>query len=190
MLRTTDASIHRNGRTARAMQAEFSMLMIPDEWKVVKALLNSLNRGLVFLFHLVITIDAKQMLTQSCKCQSTLAFSTRSGHRCGELGRLTMFSTRRTMTKSGWGRLQRYSELEVTRCATLCLASLFIFYGDSETENTSASKGRKENGQRVVMMKAELGEMISKPLIARGVSTKYITLGNQVFGLLHPSESL
>jgi len=48
--RSADAYIHRNGRTARAMQAGFSMLMIaPDERRVVRALLKSLNRGSLFL---------------------------------------------------------------------------------------------------------------------------------------------
>ena len=44
--RTADAYIHRNGRTARAMQKGFSMLMsAPDERRLVKALLDSLGRG-------------------------------------------------------------------------------------------------------------------------------------------------
>ena len=44
--RSADTYIHRNGRTARAMQKGFSMLMsAPDERRVVKALLGSLGRG-------------------------------------------------------------------------------------------------------------------------------------------------
>ena len=46
--RSADMYIHRNGRTARAMQEGpgFSMLMsAPDERRVVKALLGSLGRG-------------------------------------------------------------------------------------------------------------------------------------------------
>lgn len=44
--RSADTYIHRNGRTARAMQKGFSMLMVaPDERRVVKALFGSLQRG-------------------------------------------------------------------------------------------------------------------------------------------------
>jgi ATP-dependent RNA helicase DDX24/MAK5 len=47
--RSADTYIHRNGRTARAMQKGFSMLMLaPDERRVVKALLGSLGRGSSF----------------------------------------------------------------------------------------------------------------------------------------------
>jgi ATP-dependent RNA helicase DDX24/MAK5 len=43
---SADTYIHRNGRTARAMQKGFSMLMsAPDDRRVVKALLGSLGRG-------------------------------------------------------------------------------------------------------------------------------------------------
>ena len=48
--RSADAYIHRNGRTARAMQKGFSMLMsAPDERRIVKALLDSLGRGDFFI---------------------------------------------------------------------------------------------------------------------------------------------
>lgn len=43
--RSTDVYVHRNGRTARAMRAGFSMLMCaPDERRVVRALLTNLGR--------------------------------------------------------------------------------------------------------------------------------------------------
>ena len=53
--RSADTYIHRNGRTARAMQKGFSMLMsAPDERRVVKALLGSLGRGEFFF---IIAVD-------------------------------------------------------------------------------------------------------------------------------------
>ncbi|KAI0942156.1 hypothetical protein AcW1_009535 [Taiwanofungus camphoratus] len=43
--RTADAYVHRNGRTARAMRRGFSLLICaPDERRIVKALMGSLNR--------------------------------------------------------------------------------------------------------------------------------------------------
>ena len=43
--RTVDAYIHRNGRTARAQQSGFSLLMCaPDERRIVRALFGSLGR--------------------------------------------------------------------------------------------------------------------------------------------------
>jgi len=44
--RTADAYIHRSGRTARAENKGFSMLMIgPDERRIIRALMASLARG-------------------------------------------------------------------------------------------------------------------------------------------------
>jgi superfamily II DNA/RNA helicase len=49
--RSADTYIHRSGRTARAMNKGFSMLVIgPDERRVVKALMGSLSRGLFVYF--------------------------------------------------------------------------------------------------------------------------------------------
>lgn len=53
--RTADTYIHRNGRTARANRKGFSMLMCaPEERRVVKALMHSLNRGKCFSLHITI----------------------------------------------------------------------------------------------------------------------------------------
>jgi len=44
--RTADAYIHRSGRTARAENKGFSMLMIgPDERRIIRVLMASLSRG-------------------------------------------------------------------------------------------------------------------------------------------------
>ena len=44
--RTADAYVHRNGRTARAARKGFSLLMVaPDERRVVRALMGSLQRS-------------------------------------------------------------------------------------------------------------------------------------------------
>lgn len=44
--RTADTYVHRNGRTARAKMEGVSLLLCaPEERKVVRALLGSLNRG-------------------------------------------------------------------------------------------------------------------------------------------------
>ena len=47
--RTADTYIHRSGRTARAMNKGFSMLMIgPDERRIIRALMTSLTRGVPY----------------------------------------------------------------------------------------------------------------------------------------------
>ena len=47
--RTADTYIHRSGRTARAMNKGFSMLMIgPDERRITRALMTSLTRGVPY----------------------------------------------------------------------------------------------------------------------------------------------
>jgi len=47
--RTADTYIHRSGRTARAMNKGFSMLMIgPDERRIIRALMTSLARGVPY----------------------------------------------------------------------------------------------------------------------------------------------
>ena len=59
------------------------------------------------------------------------------------------------------------------------LALIFRICSDTDNGNSSALERKKDNGQRAAM-KAELREMILKPLVAQGVYTKYITSGSQV----------
>lgn len=49
----------------------------------------------------------------------------------------------------------------------------------SDSENEGASSTKRENNGQSAAMKAELREMISQPLVARCVSTKYITSGSR-----------
>lgn len=68
--RTADTYVHRNGRTARANRKGFSMLMCaPEERRVVKALMHSLERGahaLFLSFPLAIVPDTTTRIS-SCK---------------------------------------------------------------------------------------------------------------------------
>ena len=52
------------------------------------------------------------------------------------------------------------------------------YCSDSGNEGGSSSKRKKVDGERAAM-KAELRRMTSKPLVARGISIRYITSGSR-----------
>lgn len=49
----------------------------------------------------------------------------------------------------------------------------------SEDEDNPTKRKRKRTSAQTASLKAELKEMLSQPLIARGVSTRYITSGSR-----------
>lgn len=51
-------------------------------------------------------------------------------------------------------------------------------YSESESENPTKQKLKAKNA-KVAAMKAELKAMLAQPLIAKGISTRYITSGSR-----------
>jgi ATP-dependent RNA helicase DDX24/MAK5 len=52
-------------------------------------------------------------------------------------------------------------------------------YSDSDDEEKISNQKRKAKDGAMVRMKAELKHLLSQPLIARGISTRYITSGSR-----------
>ncbi|KAJ7185672.1 ATP-dependent RNA helicase [Mycena filopes] len=154
--RSADAYVHRNGRTARAMQKGFSMLMCsPDERRVVRALLGSLGRQESEIAEMGIELN----LLDKLKDRVQLARQIETTHH----------KIKKANHDRKW--MQETAEaLEVD------LDSDFI--SDSDEEKPSNQK-RKAKDIKNANLKAELKRLLAQPLVARGVSTRYITSGSR-----------
>jgi len=154
--RSADTYIHRNGRTARAMQKGFSMLMsAPDERRVVKALLGSLGRDESSIPELSIELSMLDKL----KTRVQLARKIENAQH----------KIKKTNHDRKWMK-------ETAETLGVDLDSDFI--SDSDERKISNQK-RKAKDSAMVRMKAELQNLLSQPLIARGISTRYITSGSR-----------
>ncbi|KAJ7778256.1 ATP-dependent RNA helicase [Mycena metata] len=154
--RSADAYVHRNGRTARAMQKGFSMLMCsPDERRVVRALLGSLGRQESEIAEMGIELN----LLDKLKERVLLARQIETTHH----------KIKKANHDRKW--MQETAEaLEVE------LDSDFV--SDSDEEKPSNQK-RKAKDLKNANLKAELKRLLAQPLVARGVSTRYITSGSR-----------
>ena len=56
----------------------------------------------------------------------------------------------------------------------------FICLSDSDDEEKISNQKRRAKNNAMVNMKAELKHLLSQPLIARGISTRYITSGSRL----------
>ncbi|KAJ7158246.1 ATP-dependent RNA helicase [Mycena crocata] len=154
--RSADAYVHRNGRTARAMQKGFSMLMCsPDERRVVRALLGSLGRQESEIAEMGIELN----LLDKLKERVLLARQIEQTHH----------KIKKANHDRKW--MQETAEaLEVD------LDSDFV--SDSDEDKPSNQK-RKAKDVKNANLKSELKRLLAQPLVARGVSTRYITSGSR-----------
>ncbi|KAJ6595890.1 ATP-dependent RNA helicase [Mycena vulgaris] len=154
--RSADAYVHRNGRTARAMQKGFSMLMCsPDERRVVRALLGSLGRQDTEIAEMSIELN----LLDKLKARVQLARQIETTHH--------------KIKKANHDR--RWMQ-ETAEALEVELDSDFV--SDSDEEKPSNQK-RKAKDLKNANLKAELKRLLAQPLVARGVSTRYITSGSR-----------
>lgn len=56
----------------------------------------------------------------------------------------------------------------------------FDLISDSDDEGKISNQKRKAKNSAMASMKAELKHLLSQPLIARGISTRYITSGSRL----------
>uniref|UniRef100_D8QHD9 RNA helicase n=1 Tax=Schizophyllum commune (strain H4-8 / FGSC 9210) TaxID=578458 RepID=D8QHD9_SCHCM len=154
--RSADAYIHRNGRTARANAAGFSMLMCaPDERKVARSLLNSVGRQ----FDDIPELPVERSLFDKLKARIQLAKQIDTAqHR-----------VKKEKHERKWMR-------EAADAMEVELDSDFM--SDSESEAPS-KRQKKAANSKTAALKAQLKELLAQPLVARGVSTKYITSGSR-----------
>ncbi|KAJ6470650.1 ATP-dependent RNA helicase [Mycena vitilis] len=154
--RSADAYVHRNGRTARAMCKGFSMLMCsPDERRVVRALLGSLGRQESEIAEMSIELNMLDKLKERVQ----LARQIEQTHH----------KIKKANHDRKWMK-ETADALEVE------LDSDFI--SDSDEDKPSNQK-RKAKDLKNANLKAELKRLLAQPIVARGVSTRYITSGSR-----------
>ncbi|KXN89342.1 ATP-dependent RNA helicase MAK5 [Leucoagaricus sp. SymC.cos] len=154
--RTADTYIHRSGRTARALNKGFSMLMVgPDERRVVKALMSSMSRDETELPELTVELN----LLDKLKARVQLARQIdQSQHK-----------VKKANYEKSWMK-------ETAEALGVDLDSDYMSDSDSEKQS---NRERKATEAKAHVLKDQLKVLLAQPLVARGVSTKYITSGSR-----------
>ncbi|KAF5310717.1 hypothetical protein D9619_008153 [Psilocybe cf. subviscida] len=155
--RSADTYIHRNGRTARAMRKGFSMLMVaPDERRVVRALLGNLNRDEAEIPEITVELSMLDKL----KTRIQLARKIENAQH----------KIKKTNHDRNWMR---------ETAETLGVELDSDYMSESDNESKLSTQKRKAKDHKMQAMKAELKHLLSQPLIAKGVSARYITSGSR-----------
>ncbi|KAH7920183.1 ATP-dependent RNA helicase [Leucogyrophana mollusca] len=155
--RSADVFVHRNGRTARAMRKGFSLLMCaPDERRVVKALLASLGRQDVDIPE----ISVELTLLDKLKARILLARQIDTAQH----------KIKKQNHERNWIK-------EAAEAMEIELDSDIL--SGSEDEGQPSKFKRKKSNVKTASLKAELNKLLSQPLLARGISTRYITSGSR-----------
>ncbi|KAI0324312.1 DEAD-domain-containing protein [Cubamyces sp. BRFM 1775] len=154
--RTADAYVHRNGRTARAMRRGFSLLMCaPDERKVVRALMHSLGRQEEEIPEMPVEL----YMLDKLKARLQLAREIDA----------VQHKVKKENHERNWLK-------EAAEAMEIELDSDLASDDDGATDAPSKQR-RKALAAKTAALKAELKAMLAQPLVARGVSTRYITSG-------------
>ncbi|THH03666.1 hypothetical protein EW146_g10368 [Bondarzewia mesenterica] len=155
--RSADVYVHRNGRTARAKRSGFSMLMCgPEERRVVRALLGSLGRQ---------ENDIPEMLVEHHlldKLKPRLYIAK-------EIDKVR-HKTKKANHERNWMKA-------TAEAMDIELGSDFASSGEEDVG--MHNRQVKAQNAKVASLKAELKQLLAQPLVARGVSTRYITSGSR-----------
>ncbi|PFH50638.1 hypothetical protein AMATHDRAFT_144681 [Amanita thiersii Skay4041] len=154
--RTADAYIHRNGRTARAMRKGFSLILCaPGERKVVTELFHSLGRDESKVPEMSVELDILDKL----KARVQLARQIdRAQHKVKKV-KYDQRWMRETAEALG---VELDSDME-------CVL---------EDDKPSAKNQKVQDG-KTAALKAQLRQLLSQPLLAKGISVRYITSGTR-----------
>ncbi|KAI0087341.1 DEAD-domain-containing protein [Irpex rosettiformis] len=157
--RSADVYVHRNGRTARAMRNGFSLLMCaPDERKIVKALLGSLKRS----EDEIPEISVEHYLLDKLKERIQLARQIDNAQH----------KIKKENHEKHWLK-------EAAEAMEIELDSDFELSSGDERKAGPSKHQRKSRNAKTTALKAELKQLLAQPLVARGVSTRYITSGSR-----------
>ncbi|CAE6395872.1 unnamed protein product [Rhizoctonia solani] len=149
--RTADAYVHRNGRTARAQREGFSLLLIaPNERGIMKGLMDSLKREEP-VAELPIEHDILDRLKQRVQLARQID--------------VAQHKVKKDNHEKNWLK-------ETAEALEIELDS------DMEVHNEKSHHAKK-NSAKVQKLKLELKELLSEPLVARGISRRYITSGSR-----------
>lgn len=155
--RSADVFVHRNGRTARAMQKGFSLLMCsPEERRVVRSLLAKLGRREDDFP----AISVEMTLLDDLKARIHLARQID----------LQQHKVKKQNHERHWLK-------DTAEAMDIELDPDFM--SASEDESNPSRRQQKRTETKTASLKAELRELLSKPLLVRGVSAKYITFGSR-----------
>ncbi|GJE85511.1 DEAD/DEAH box helicase [Phanerochaete sordida] len=158
--RSADVYVHRNGRTARAMRSGFSLLMVsPDERRVVRALLGSLGRQEEEIPDMSIEL----YLLDKIKARIQVA---------KDIDSLQHKVKKENHEKNWLKEAAAAMEIEVD-------SDMGLSDDDGAAAAIPSKHQRKTTNAKTAVLKAELKELLAQPLIARGVSTRYITSGSR-----------
>ncbi|EMD35512.1 hypothetical protein CERSUDRAFT_139322 [Gelatoporia subvermispora B] len=157
--RAADGYVHRNGRTARASRRGFSLLLCaPDERRLVRALLGSLGRQEEEIPEMPVEL----YLLDKLKARIQLAREVDTAQH----------KVRKEKHERNW--LKTTAEaMEIE------LDSDFETPTDDEGRSAPSKRKSKAAEAKTAALKAELKELLAQPLVARGISTRYITSGSR-----------
>ncbi|KAG9104867.1 ATP-dependent RNA helicase [Ceratobasidium sp. 370] len=149
--RTADAYVHRNGRTARAQREGFSLLLVaPSERGIMKGLMESLKRT-----EAISEMPVEHDILDKLKRRVQLARQIDAAQH----------KVKKDNHEKNWLK-------ETAEALDLELDS------DMEAENERSHEAKKHSA-RVHQLKQELKALLAEPLVARGISRKYITSGSR-----------
>ncbi|CAE7102344.1 unnamed protein product [Rhizoctonia solani] len=149
--RTADAYVHRNGRTARAQREGFSLLLIaPSERAVMKGLMDSLKRPEP-IAELPVEHDILDRLKQRVQLARQID--------------LAQHKVKKDNHEQNWLK-ETADALEIE------------LDSDFEAHNEKSHQAKK-NSAKVQKLKLELKGLLSEPLVARGISRRYLTSGSR-----------
>ncbi|TCD71925.1 ATP-dependent RNA helicase [Steccherinum ochraceum] len=154
--RSADVYVHRNGRTARAKRDGFSLLMCaPDERRLVRALMGSLGRQ----EEDIPEITMEMYLLDKLKARIQLARQIDNAQH----------KIKKQNHEKNWLR-EAADAMEIDVDSDMGLSS---------DDDVPSKHQRKTANVKTAGLKAELKQLLAQPLIARGVSTRYITSGSR-----------
>ncbi|CAE6433126.1 unnamed protein product [Rhizoctonia solani] len=149
--RTADAYVHRNGRTARAQREGFSLLLIaPNERGIMKGLMDSLKRTEP-ITELPVEHDILDRLKQRVQLARQID--------------IAQHKVKKDNHEKNWLK-------ETAEALEIELDS------DMEARNEESHQAKKKFA-KLQKLKLELKELLSEPLVARGISRRYITSGSR-----------
>ncbi|KAI0281809.1 P-loop containing nucleoside triphosphate hydrolase protein [Russula aff. rugulosa BPL654] len=153
--RTVDTYIHRNGRTARAQRSGFSLLVCaPDERRVVRALFGSLGRQ---------ATDVPEMNIEH--------------HFLDKLkGRIRVAKEIDTLQHRD--NKAKHEKKWMRATAEAMDIELDSDYQSDDDRAAGSKRLIKAHEAKLGQLKAELRGLLKQPLVARGVSTRYVTSGS------------
>ncbi|EIW78544.1 P-loop containing nucleoside triphosphate hydrolase protein [Coniophora puteana RWD-64-598 SS2] len=155
--RTADVFVHRSGRTARAMREGFSLLMIaPDERRTVKLLFRSLDRNEDEVLEMSVELALLDKLKERIRVARQIDAQ--------------QHKVKKENHDRKWMK-------EAADAMEIELDSDFM--SASEDEGRPTKHVQKKASGKTAALKAELKALLAQPLVAKGVSTSYVTSGSR-----------